>query len=78
MGAAIKVPYVASRGGPTELEKGREAELTDAAEALRAMGHEVAMPDLGVSVSGVSAIRVTRDGFDAAADPRREGTVGAD
>jgi gamma-glutamyltranspeptidase/glutathione hydrolase len=78
MGQAIKVPYVASRGGPTELEKGREAELSSAAEALRAMGHEVAMPDLGVSVSGVNAIRVTPEGFDAAADPRREGTVGAD
>jgi gamma-glutamyltranspeptidase len=29
-------------------------------------------------VSGVNAIRVTPEGFDAAADPRREGTVGAD
>lgn len=78
MASAIKLPYVASRGGPTELEKGREAELGASADALRTMGHDIAMPDLGVAVSGVNAIRVTSEGFDAAADPRREGTVGGD
>ena len=73
MGAAVSLPHVTSRNGPTELEAGRNLEAT--AEVLRAMGHEVTLPE---QTSGVNGIRVTKDGFDAAADPRREGTVGGD
>jgi gamma-glutamyltranspeptidase/glutathione hydrolase len=73
MAAAIALPHTASRAGPTELEQGRG--LDTIADRLRAMGHEVTLPE---QASGLNAIRVTKDGFDAAADPRREGTVGAD
>jgi gamma-glutamyltranspeptidase/glutathione hydrolase len=64
---------VTSREGPTELEADRGLET--AAEGLRAMGHEVKLQEQG---SDVNAIRVTPEGFDAAADPRREGKVGGD
>jgi gamma-glutamyltranspeptidase/glutathione hydrolase len=73
MAAAIALPHTASRTGPTELEQGRG--LDNVADRLRAMGHEVTLPE---QASGLNGIRVTNDGFDAAADPRREGTVGAD
>lgn len=73
MADAIALPNTTSRSGPTELEAGRDMDAT--AEALRAMGHEVTLP---TQDSGINGIRVTRDGFDAAADPRREGTAAGD
>jgi gamma-glutamyltranspeptidase/glutathione hydrolase len=73
MGAAVALPHVTSREGPTELEAGRNLEAT--ADVLKAMGHDVKLQEIG---SDVNAIRVTKDGLDAAADPRREGSVGAD
>jgi len=73
MATAVGLPNVTSRAGPTELEANRNLEAT--AETLRAMGHDVALPE---QTSGLNGIRVVKDGFDAAADPRREGTVGGD
>jgi gamma-glutamyltranspeptidase / glutathione hydrolase len=73
MADAVALPHATSRSGPTELEADRG--LDGVASALRAMGHDVKLTD---QTSGVNGIRVTKDGFDAAADPRREGTVGAD
>jgi gamma-glutamyltranspeptidase/glutathione hydrolase len=49
--------------------------MDQVADSLRAMGHEVTLPE---QTSGLNIIRVTQDGFDAAPDPRREGTVGGD
>jgi len=73
MADAVALPHATSRSGPTELEADRG--LDNVAAALRAMGHEVKL--MG-QTSGVNGIRVTKGGFDAAADARREGAVGAD
>jgi gamma-glutamyltranspeptidase/glutathione hydrolase len=73
MADAIALPNTTSRGTPTELETARN--LDGAAQALSAMGHETKMME---QTSGLNSIRVTKSGFDAAADPRREGTVGGD
>jgi gamma-glutamyltranspeptidase/glutathione hydrolase len=72
MADAVALRHATSRSGPTELETGTSDAV---AAALRAMGHEIKVMD---QTSGVNAIRVTPNGFDAAADPRREGTVGSD
>ena len=71
--AAITLPNVGSRNGPTELEAGR----VDAAlgAALEARGHEVRYVD---KTSGVQAIERTQAGWFAGADPRREGTARGD
>ncbi len=76
MGAAIDQPNVTARSGPTELESGRTPEATVA--GLKALGHEVSLTEPTSGVSGLNGIRVTKNGFDAAADPRREGAVGGD
>jgi gamma-glutamyltranspeptidase/glutathione hydrolase len=73
MATAINLPNVTTRNGPMELEANRK--LDAVAAALRAMGHEVALPEQS---SGLNSIRITPSSFDAAADPRREGTVGGD
>jgi gamma-glutamyltranspeptidase/glutathione hydrolase len=73
MADAIALPNTTSRSGPTELEAARD--MDGVAEALRKMGHEVTLP---AQDSGLNGIRVTRDGYDAAADPRREGTAAGD
>lgn len=73
MADAIALPHATSRSGPTELEA--ERDLDGAAKALTAMGHETKMTG---QASGLNSIRVTKTGFDAAADPRREGTAGGD
>ncbi len=73
MAGAIALPHVTSREGPTELESGRNLEAT--ADMLRAMGHQVTLQE---QISDINAIRVTKDGFDAVADPRREGTAAGD
>jgi gamma-glutamyltranspeptidase/glutathione hydrolase len=73
MADAIALPNVTSRSGPTELEAARN--LDSIAADLTALGHETKQIE---QASGLNSIRVTKAGFDAAADPRREGTVGGD
>jgi gamma-glutamyltranspeptidase/glutathione hydrolase len=68
--AAVALPNVGSRNGPTELEQGTAA--AELAPRLRAMGHDVAVI---TQTSGTQAIVRTRDGWIGGADPRREGTV---
>jgi gamma-glutamyltranspeptidase/glutathione hydrolase len=73
MAEAVNLPNITASSGPTELEANRN--LEGIAEALRAMGHEVTLSEAD---SGLNAIRVTKNGFEGAADPRREGTAGGD
>jgi gamma-glutamyltranspeptidase/glutathione hydrolase len=68
--AAIDLPNVGSRNGPTELERGRSAE--ELAAALAAMGHPLRIMDM---TSGTHAILRTPRGLSGGADPRREGTA---
>ncbi|HQY47431.1 MAG TPA: gamma-glutamyltransferase [Usitatibacteraceae bacterium] len=70
MQAALSLPNFGSRGGPTEVEAGTELEKAGA--ALKAMGHEVRAIDM---TSGLAGIRRTAKGWEAAADPRREGVA---
>ena len=76
MAAAVALPNVTGRGEQTEVEQGHNLDAT--VDALRRMGHDVKLTDYGTSPSGLNSIRITKDGFDAAADTRREGTVGGD
>ena len=66
--AAIDLPNVGSRNGPTELEVGTTAEAL--VPALRALGHDTYV---GEQNSGLHAIVRTRNGWPGGADPRREG-----
>ena len=66
--AAISLPNVGSRNGPTEIESGSAAEKL--VGALRAMGHETRTFDLS---SGLHGIVRTANGWQGGADPRREG-----
>ena len=59
-----------SRNGPTEIEKGTEAEPWKA--ALEAKGHEVRAIEM---TSGAQAIVVTPQGYLGGADGRREGVA---
>jgi gamma-glutamyltranspeptidase/glutathione hydrolase len=68
--AAVALPNVGSRNGPTELEQGTSAEAL--APRLSALGHEVAVI---AQTSGTQAIVRTPEGWIGGADPRREGTV---
>ena len=70
MQAAIDLPNRGSRGGATEVEKGTELEGTIA--ALKAMGHDARAIDM---TSGLAGIRRTKAGWQAGADPRREGVA---
>jgi gamma-glutamyltranspeptidase/glutathione hydrolase len=67
---AIAAPNMGSRNRDTELERGSSAEAF--ADALRAMGHPVAITDM---VSGTHGILRTPRGLAGGADPRREGIV---
>ncbi len=67
---AVDLPNFGSRNGPTELEKGTEAEGWKA--ALEAKGHEVRLIDM---TSGIQAIVLTPSGFLGGADTRREGVA---
>ncbi|CAN5341510.1 hypothetical protein BH10PSE8_BH10PSE8_08640 [soil metagenome] len=68
--AAVDLGNFGSRNGPTELEKGTEAEAWKA--ALEAKGHEVRLLDM---TSGIQAIVKTPEGFVGGADGRREGVA---
>lgn len=66
--AAISLPNVGSRNGPTDIEKNTAAEKC--APELRALGHEVRIGDIPGGLHGV--LRVP-GGWQGGADPRREG-----
>ncbi len=67
---AVRLPNLANRNGPTELEPGTA--LEDAAPALRARGHEVVLRELTSGLHGVERIP---GGWRGAADPRRGGSA---
>ncbi len=68
MQAAIALPTIGSRNGPTDLEKNTAVEKI--APELRALGHEVRIGDIPGGLHGV--LRVP-GGWQGGADPRREG-----
>jgi gamma-glutamyltranspeptidase/glutathione hydrolase len=70
---AVDLGNVGSRNGPTELEKGTEAEGWKA--ALEGKGHEVRLLEM---TSGIQAIVKTPEGFVGGADGRREGVAVGD
>ncbi|BCB17463.1 gamma-glutamyltransferase [Bosea sp. ANAM02] len=67
---AVDFGNFGSRNGPTELEKGTEAEAWKA--ALEAKGHEVRLLEM---TSGTQAIVKTPEGYLGGADGRREGVA---
>ena len=71
--AAIDLPNVGSRNGPTELEKNTRAATL--APKLKALGHETQVIE---QTSGLQAIVRTKSGWIGGADPRREGAVAGD
>jgi gamma-glutamyltranspeptidase / glutathione hydrolase len=71
--AAIDLPNVGSRNGPTELEKDTPAVALE--PKLRALGHDIRVLK---QTSGLQAIVRTRGGWIGGADPRREGTAEGD
>jgi gamma-glutamyltranspeptidase/glutathione hydrolase len=73
MATAISLPHIAARNATVEIESGKGLEAL--VPALQELGHEVKPL---VMESGLNGIRVRDDGYEGAADPRREGTVGGD
>lgn len=67
---AVDFANMGSRNGPTEIEKGSEAEAWK--PALEAKGHEVRLIEM---TSGAQAIVVTPQGYAGGADFRREGVA---
>ena len=74
---AVAAPHFLSRGGPVELEQGTD--LADHADALRALGHEVAIRGLNSGLHGI-VIDYTDQGriLSGGVDPRREGLAVGD
>jgi gamma-glutamyltranspeptidase/glutathione hydrolase len=68
--AAVDLGNFGSRNGPTELEKGTEAEAWKA--ALEAKGHDIRLVEM---TSGIQAIVKMPEGFVGGADGRREGVA---
>ena len=68
--AAVALPNIGSRNGPTELEKNTPAVALG--PKLRALGHDTRTTE---DTSGLLVIMRTRAGWIAGADPRREGTA---
>jgi gamma-glutamyltranspeptidase/glutathione hydrolase len=73
MATAISQPHVSARNGVMQIEKDKG--LEPLIPALQALGHEVKPQGME---SGLNGIRVRADGYEGAADPRREGSVGGD
>ncbi|MGB1319657.1 MAG: gamma-glutamyltransferase [Vibrio gallaecicus] len=67
---AINHPHFLNRFGTLDVEQGTQAELFK--PKLEKMGFKVNVRDLN---SGLHAIRITKDGLEGAADPRREGAA---
>lgn len=67
---AIDLPHLINRFGVIDVEQNTSAEQF--APELEKMGFEVNIRDLN---SGLHAIRITADGLEGAADPRREGAA---
>ena len=69
---AVAAPHFLSRGGPLELEQ--NTDLAAHADALRALGHDVAMRGLNSGLHGI-VIDYTQEGrvLSGGVDPRREG-----
>ena len=65
---ALALPRILNMNGPTILED--VPSLKAQADGLRALGHEVQVSRLE---SGLTAIRRTGEGWEGAADPRRDG-----
>ena len=71
--AALDLPRVINMNGRTELED--KGDLPAEADALRKLGHDVQIrPHHG----GLTAIRRKGDGWEGAADPRRDGVAKGD
>lgn len=68
--AAVSLPHAVNRNGKTDLEEGTSVAAHKA--ALEALGHEV---NVRTMTSGLHAIKVTPDGLEGGADPRREGVA---
>jgi gamma-glutamyltranspeptidase/glutathione hydrolase len=67
---AFAQPRILNLNGPTELEEGTP--LANRAAALRALGHQVQVrPHEG----GLAGVRRVGDGWEGAADPRRDGVA---
>ena len=71
--AAVDLPNVGSRNGPTELE--RDTSAVKLAPKLQALGHDTRIMQ---HASGLHAIVRTPTGWIGGADPRREGVVRGD
>jgi len=71
--AAVDLPNVGSRNGPTELE--RDTSAVKLAPKLQALGHDTRVMQ---HTSGLHAIVRTPTGWIGGADPRREGVVRGD
>jgi gamma-glutamyltranspeptidase len=64
---------VTSRSATVEIEAGKGLEVLT--PELKALGHDVSPQAMD---SGLNGIRVRDDGYEGAADARREGGVGGD
>lgn len=71
--AAVSLPNIGSRNGPTELEAGTAATALE--PGLRALGHPITVM---AHPSGTQAIVRTANGWIGGADPRREGIARGD
>ena len=71
--AAIDLPNIGSRNGPTELE--RDTSAVALQRKLQALGEETSVMDEN---SGLQAIVRAKEGWIGGADPRREGVAAGD
>jgi len=67
---AVNLPRIVNRNGPTVVEDGPWAEGLK--QALEGMGHTVQVRQVP---SGLHVIKITPEGLEGGADPRREGTA---